>query len=187
QGRSWSAPAGAALLCSLVLRDPPALLPLLAGVAVAETVGGQIKWPNDILIGSRKVAGILVEGRPQERWAVVGIGINVAVDIDCLPSELRERAGTLGRFEPGAIELVLDQLLRAVERHLGDPVEALLDAWRSRDALRGQEVAWAGGRGVADGIDGEGRLVVRSGGAGGPRTTLDAGEVHLEPLPRGGS
>ncbi len=93
QGRSWVAPPDRALLMSLLLRDPPALLPLLAAVAVAETVGdaAQIKWPNDVLLDGRKVAGILVEGRPQERWAVLGIGLNVAVDVAALPDELRLR------------------------------------------------------------------------------------------------
>ena len=73
------------------MRDPPRLLPLAVGVAVSEVVeeaGGSpamLKWPNDVLVGGRKVAGILVEGRPQEGWAVVGIGINVAVRHDDLP------------------------------------------------------------------------------------------------------
>lgn len=182
QGRSWSAPAGTALLCSIVLREPPALLPLLAAVAVAETVGGAIKWPNDILIDGRKVAGILAEGRPSERWAVLGIGINVAVRLNQLPLELRSLAGTLDR-PPEAIEPLLEDLLRALERHLSQPAEAVLEAWRARDALRGNAVAWDGGSGVARGVDGEGRLVVEvaGGGAAGSagHATLDAGEVHL--------
>ncbi len=96
QGRTWVAPAGRALLCSVLLRDPPRLLPLAAGVAVAEVVGEQasVKWPNDVLLGGRKVAGILVEWRPQQSWAVVGIGLNVAVEE--FPAELRSTAGTLG-------------------------------------------------------------------------------------------
>jgi len=69
QGRTWTAPPGRALLLSLVLRvDAPALVPLQAGVAVAEAVGdaARIKWPNDVHVDGRKVAGILVEGRTQE-------------------------------------------------------------------------------------------------------------------------
>ena len=106
-----------ALLCSVLIRDPPRLLPLAAGVAVAEVVGAEatIKWPNDVLLGGRKVAGILVEGRPQERWAVLGIGLNVALRESDFPAELRDRAATLG-LEPDAIEPTLATLLRSLER-----------------------------------------------------------------------
>ena len=63
---------------SVVLREFDALLPLRAAVAVAETCGSEeIKWPNDVWLEGRKVAGILVEGRPAEGWAVLGIGLNV--------------------------------------------------------------------------------------------------------------
>ena len=177
QGRTWTAPPGRGLLFSVVIRDPPRLLPLAAGVAVAETVGpdAQIKWPNDVLLGGRKVAGILVEARLQERWAVVGIGLNVAVREADFPVELRDRAGTLG-LEPGAIEPMLTALLRALERWLGADSDAVLDAVRGRDALRGREVRWGGQVGIGAGIDGDGRLVVRT-DAGEVR--LDAGEVHL--------
>jgi BirA family biotin operon repressor/biotin-[acetyl-CoA-carboxylase] ligase len=179
QGRNWSAPSGGALLCSLVLRGAPRLLPLAAAVATAEATGrenAQIKWPNDILLEGRKVAGILVEGRPQEGWAVCGIGINVALRTRDLPPELHDRAGTLG-LEPTDVERVLERLLAALEHRLADPPAALLDAWRTRDALAGNAVRWAEGEGVARGIDGEGRLVVERSDGG--RLTLDAGEVHL--------
>ncbi len=101
QGRGWSSPPGTALLGSWVIRgtgQPGPLLSLAAGVAVADLVGdhAQLKWPNDVLIDGRKVSGILVEGRPQEHWAVLGIGINVALRIEQLPEELRDRAATLG-------------------------------------------------------------------------------------------
>jgi BirA family transcriptional regulator, biotin operon repressor / biotin---[acetyl-CoA-carboxylase] ligase len=178
QGRTWSAPPGRALLLSLVLRDPPPLLPLLAALAVAE-VGGdgaRIKWPNDVLVDERKVAGILVEARPQEGWAVLGIGLNVAVRVEDLPPELHATAGTLG-LDPGDVEPTLDRLLESLERALALPAAAALDAYRGRDALRGREVAWQDGRGRAAGIDGAGRLVVELPGGG--RTTLSAGEVHL--------
>ncbi len=178
QGRTWSAPAGSALLISLVLRDAPALLPLAAGVAVAEVAGpgARLKWPNDVLVDGRKVAGILAEGRPHEGWAILGIGLNVAVRIDDLPPELHDTAGTLG-LAPADVEPTLGRLLEALERALALDASALLDAYRSRDALRGQDVSWADGSGRAAGIDGAGRLVVAL--AGGGRTALTAGEVHL--------
>jgi BirA family transcriptional regulator, biotin operon repressor / biotin---[acetyl-CoA-carboxylase] ligase len=179
QGRTWTAPPGRALLLSVVLRDPPTLLPLAAALAVAEVAGAgaQIKWPNDVLLGGRKVAGILAEGRPQDGWAVLGIGLNVALRVADLPPELQDTAGTLG-LEPADLEPTLERLLAALERTLALDETTLLDAYRARDALRGREVSWAGGRGHAAGIDGEGRLVVELPEGG--RTTLSAGEVHLE-------
>jgi BirA family biotin operon repressor/biotin-[acetyl-CoA-carboxylase] ligase len=194
QGRSWSAPAGRALLMSLLLRDPPPLLSLLAGLAVCDAVrasgaaGALVKWPNDVVLAAPsgelgKVAGILVEGRPQEGWAVLGIGVNVAVNPDDLPPEVAGRAASLG-LAPTAVEAVLAALLEALATRLGQPTAAMLEDWREVDALRGREVRWAGGPlpragydGVADGVDAEGRLVVV--GADGSRTALEAGEVHL--------
>jgi BirA family biotin operon repressor/biotin-[acetyl-CoA-carboxylase] ligase len=179
QGRTWSAPAGQALLFSVVLRDPPRLLPLVAAVAVAEEAGREalVKWPNDVLIDGRKVAGILAEGRPQEGWAVLGVGLNVAIDPLVLPPELHDSAGTLGRDEAD-VEPTLARLLTGLERWLDAPPGEMLEALRARDALRGQAISWTGGRGTAGGIDGEGRLVVL--GPDRTRTALDAGEVHLD-------
>ena len=174
QGRTWSAAPGRALLCSVLLRDPPKLLPLIAGVAVAEITDerAQLKWPNDVLLGGRKVAGILVEGRPQEGWAVLGIGLNVALRDEDFPQELRDRATSLG-LEPHDIEPTLQQLLSSLERWLASEPAQVLDEVRRRDALNGQRIRWADGEGVATGIDEEGRLVVDD------RVVLDAGEVHL--------
>ncbi len=179
QGRTWTAPAGRALLCSLVIRDPPRLLPLAAGAAVAELVGPQarIKWPNDVQVDGRKVAGILVEGRPQEGWAVLGIGLNVAIRPEDFPAELRDLAGTLG-LEPGAVPGTLVRLLELLDHWLAaDPAE-VLTAVRTRDALLDKPVRWAAGEGVGAGLDDDGRLLVR--GAQG-LIALDAGEVHLLP------
>jgi BirA family biotin operon repressor/biotin-[acetyl-CoA-carboxylase] ligase len=179
QGRTWTAPPGSALLLSVVLRDPPALLPLAAALAVAEIAGAraQIKWPNDVLVDGRKVAGILAEGRPQDGWAVLGIGLNVALRIEDLPPELHDTAGTLG-LEPADLEPTLERLLAGLERTLALDEETVLEAYRARDALRGREVSWTTGRGRAAGIDGEGRLVVELPEGG--RTALSAGEVHLQ-------
>jgi BirA family biotin operon repressor/biotin-[acetyl-CoA-carboxylase] ligase len=220
QGRRWSAPAGSALLMSLLLRWPqrecwpnggcepeasvspprqseclphrsqasvsrlrsPPLLPLIGAVAVCDVVGegAGVKWPNDIVLvrGGRfaKLAGILIEGRPQEGWAVLGIGLNVAVRVEELPAELHDSAASLGLPCEG-IEPLLAQLLVALQQRLGESSAEVLDAWRARDALRGREISWAGGRGRAEGIDGNGRLIVAL--TGGGHTTLDAGEVHL--------
>jgi BirA family transcriptional regulator, biotin operon repressor / biotin---[acetyl-CoA-carboxylase] ligase len=177
QGRTWSATPGRALLCSILIRDPVALLPLAAGVAVAEVVGpsARLKWPNDVLVDGRKVAGILVEGRPQEGWAVVGIGLNVALRASDFPAELRETAGTLGR-SPADVEPVLEEVLRRLEDWISLDSEVLLDAVRARDALLGQGVRWADGRGVGAGIDAGGRLLVATDTG---TVALDAGEVHL--------
>jgi BirA family biotin operon repressor/biotin-[acetyl-CoA-carboxylase] ligase len=178
QGRTWTAPAGRALLLSLVLREWPAVLPLAAAVAVADVAGPEaaIKWPNDVLLAGGKVAGILVEGRPQEGWAVLGIGLNVAVRGADLPAELRGRAATLG-LEPAAIEPLLAALLRALGARLAQEPAALLAAFRERDALRGRAVRWQRGAGVAAGVDEAGRLLVDL--PDGTRAALDAGEVHL--------
>lgn len=189
QGRTWSAPAGSSLLLSVLLREPPKMLPLAAAVAVAGVVGegALIKWPNDVVIEQSqpwalaKVAGILVEGRLQERWAVLGIGLNVAVRLEDLPAELRRGgsrpAATMGR-RPQELEATLEALLEELERRLAEPAQATLEAWRGRDALFGREIGWSGGSGVARGVDGAGRLIVEE--SAGRRTALAAGEVHLQ-------
>jgi BirA family biotin operon repressor/biotin-[acetyl-CoA-carboxylase] ligase len=178
QGRRWEAPPGTALLCSLIVRRYDALLSLRAGLAVAETAGGAalVKWPNDVLLDRRKVAGVLVEGRPQDGWAVVGIGVNVAVEPAALGPELSERAGTLGRPR-SAVEPTLAELLGALERWLAAPEGEALAALRARDALLDQPISWGGGSGVGAGIDAAGGLRVRL--PGDAITVLSAGEVHL--------
>jgi BirA family transcriptional regulator, biotin operon repressor / biotin---[acetyl-CoA-carboxylase] ligase len=192
QGRRWTAPASSSVLMSLVLRSPPPLLPLIAAVAVCDVAGDatRIKWPNDVVIpradALAKLAGILAEGRPQEGWAILGIGMNVAVRPEDLPSELRERTATLGRSS-AEIEPSLEQLLQALGRRLAEQEATTLEAWRARDALCGREIAWGPrnptgfpGQGRAEGIDGTGRLVVAL--TDGGHTALDAGEVHLREI-----
>jgi BirA family biotin operon repressor/biotin-[acetyl-CoA-carboxylase] ligase len=170
QGREWVATPGTSLLLSLILRSPTDALPLAAAVAVCEAlpVEAAIKWPNDIWIERRKVAGILVEARPQEGWAVLGIGVNVG---EAPPVEhSTSLGGAIG------VEELLDRLLVALDRWLREPLSVVLAAWRSRDALLGQRVRWENGSGKGVGIDEAGALLVDT-DAG--RVALQAGEVHL--------
>jgi BirA family biotin operon repressor/biotin-[acetyl-CoA-carboxylase] ligase len=166
------------------LREEHALLPLAAALAVSEAceasapVECAIKWPNDVWIDGRKVAGILVEGRPQEGWAVLGIGLNVSTPADGFPSELREIATSLAATmsEAPATDQVLAALVERLAVRLGSPLPEVLAEWRRRDALLGSEVRWEGGAGVAAGIDEGGALLVDTDDG---RVSLSAGEVHL--------
>jgi BirA family biotin operon repressor/biotin-[acetyl-CoA-carboxylase] ligase len=178
QGRSWSAPPRSAVLMSVVLRDLREVLPLAAAVSVCEAlpVAAQIKWPNDVWVDGRKIAGILVEGRPQEGWAVLGIGLNVATEE--FPPDLH---ATSLRLADCAISVdeALAALLVALEHWLTRPTGEVLGAWRERDALLGRAVRWADGskEGTAAGVDESGALMVDTASG---RVSLDAGEVHLE-------
>ncbi len=134
-----------------------------------------------------KLAGLLVEARPQQGWAVLGIGLNAAVALASLPPELHETAATLG--------LHRERARAAARRAARGALAAARRAARvrrsppgaQRDALRGRRCVGpprcgrsAGGSGVAQGIDGDGRLVVALEGGG--RTALGSGEVHLRPV-----
>jgi BirA family biotin operon repressor/biotin-[acetyl-CoA-carboxylase] ligase len=184
QGRSWTAPPGKALLYSAVLRpldERHLLLPLAVPLAVCEAaeslrpgVGCRIKWPNDVWLDERKLAGVLIEAKPQDGWAVIGVGLNLTIARDEFPEELRDTAISLfGSSEGGAADALNHQL----DRWVFADADQVLAEWRARDALRGREVAWDGGSGVADGVDDSGGLVVV--GADGARIVLGAGEVHL--------
>jgi BirA family transcriptional regulator, biotin operon repressor / biotin---[acetyl-CoA-carboxylase] ligase len=186
-GRRWEAPPGTSLLVSLLLRpdvptdELPTLSPV-AGQAVADAiaalsgVGTRVKLPNDVLVGGRKVAGVLVEGRPQERWAIAGIGVNAALDLGALPTELRATAGTLG-LAPRELDAALQRLLTALTARIGEEAGDTLAALRERDALLGAPLRWNGGTGTGAGVTDDGALRVRL--AGGEERLLHAGEVHL--------
>jgi BirA family biotin operon repressor/biotin-[acetyl-CoA-carboxylase] ligase len=184
QGRVWSAPPGSAVLMSVILRELDerhALLPLAAAVAVCEALPVQaaVKWPNDVWIDRRKVAGILVEARPQAGWAVLGIGLNVTTE--SFPPELADTATSLhlAGVDSTPDRLLVD-LLSVLPRWLDAPPGEVLAAWRSRDALMGDPVKWSAGTGIAAGIDDSGALLVDTGDT---RVALDAGEVHLSQQP----
>jgi BirA family transcriptional regulator, biotin operon repressor / biotin---[acetyl-CoA-carboxylase] ligase len=197
-GRRWQSPPGTALLATVVVRPlsgRDSLLPLAAAVAVSEACeayAGEacaIKWPNDVLIGGKKLAGVLIEGRPQDGWALIGIGVNVTTTAQELPPELRDSATSLALAAPrrsaelspaGLLPGLLDRLAARLD---GSP-EQVLSAWRERDALAGRVVAWDGGEGTAAGIDDRGSLLVET--PSGP-AVLDSGEVHLRVGAPGGS
>lgn len=196
--RSWETPAGVALTFSALVEPgvPDSrwpLLPLLAGVAVAEgvrrTAGvtATLKWPNDVLVADRKLAGILVErvervssNRP---LGVVGIGINVHQRAEQLPvpaaTSLATEGADVGRTL--LLESVLGELSRLLEAWrgaLGNSV-VVLAPYRERCVTIGRpvEVHLPGDEhlvGVATGIDDQGRLVVRTDGGERP---VGAGDV----------
>jgi BirA family biotin operon repressor/biotin-[acetyl-CoA-carboxylase] ligase len=184
QGRSWIAPAGKALLYSAIVRpldERHLLLPLAAALAVADAaeatapVRCEIKWPNDVWIEGRKCAGVLIEARPQDGWAVIGVGLNVSIEAEEFPAELRETATSLGRA--ASVDTALGELNAALGRWAGAESAVVLESFRARDALRGREVRWEGNSGTGEGVDERGNLIVRV--PSGEVLALGAGEVHL--------
>ncbi len=184
-GRVWTAPEGKALLYSAILRpldQRHLLLPLsvpLAVCAAAEALhpGSEcmVKWPNDVWLEGRKLAGILIEAKPQDGWAVIGIGLNLSIEPEEFPDDLRQPAISLGGgVTPEAARHKLDAQLT---HWTYAPEDDVLSEWRRRDGLLGREVAWEEGSGVADGIDDRGNLIVAV--AGGASVSLGAGEVQL--------
>ena len=185
-GRVWSAPRGKALLYSAVLRpldERHSLLPLAVPLAVCEAVEAvagvscRIKWPNDVWIEERKVAGVLLEARPPD-WAVIGVGVNVAIAADEFPDDLRWPATSVGGG--ATVKGVRDALNDALSGHVARPPDQTLDGFRDRDALLGREIGWAGageGSGVARGVDERGNLLVETADG---ELALGSGEVTLE-------
>ena len=196
RGTEWFAPPGSCLLYSAVLRPFTAaespLLPLAVPVAVCEAaeavapVRCQVKWPNDVWIDERKVAGVLVEARPDAGWAVVGVGLNVAIPQQDFPPELQETATSLLPTEaerglpPGGapgIRRAFEALNESLDRWTRATDDEVLGAYRTRDALNGRQISWDGGEGTVVEIDERGHLVVETADA--ERVALGAGEVHL--------
>ena len=179
RGRAWMAGAGESLLASILCRPrlAPSALPLLSlttAVAVAETlqtfgVNARIKWPNDVLAGGRKIAGILLESRLGVD-PVVAVGIGINVHQRTFAGDLASRATSifLETARPPEVRSLLDQLL---ERFQG--WRALLEAagfapvrerWRELTTTLGSRVTIDGISGVACDLDAEGALVVDAGG-----------------------
>ncbi len=205
QGADWFATAGESLLLSVVVREPPdadwaAELTLAAAVATAsavETVGGGrvgIRWPNDIEIERRKVAGILVERatvtdptargptRVARRAYVVGIGVNVNQEAMGFPPEIADRAGSVRAAVGREVDriLLLDAVLQGLEDELGlldgGRLDELLGQYTQRSDMVGRRVSLKeGGRefsGVVEAISPHYALVLR----------LDRGELRNFPV-----
>ena len=167
RGRAWQAPPGTGLLFSLALepRTPPARLAafsLVAAEAVATAclAQAQVRWPNDVMVNGRKLAGVLPELRDGK--LVVGVGVNASMSESQLPADARVPPTSL-LIETGA-EVDRIDLLAAILAEL----ERRYDAFErdgfpglERDELRGRRVVLAGaGSGLGGGVDGEGRLLV---------------------------
>jgi len=190
-GRSWDAPAGSSVLASVLLRPPVERqlreLSLVGGIAVAEAVeratglATQLKWPNDVMLNRRKVAGLLADASGGA--VVVGIGLNV--------NQRREQLPEGGRVAPASLYTidgvqrdragVLADLLAALERSYGlwleGGLDALYDGIGARDFLRGRKVLVDGDAGVGVGIDRSGRFEVD---VNGERRLVESGEILFE-------
>jgi BirA family biotin operon repressor/biotin-[acetyl-CoA-carboxylase] ligase len=184
-GRRWQSPPFANIYFSVILRPrlPPAHAPqitLMAAVALAETVASiiaqsaTIKWPNDILVGGKKLAGILTEAAcDSERlhYVILGIGVNLNYRLAAMPDEIRTRATSIAELIGKSVsrESFLRRLIHDLDRCYGELEEAgfgsLAPRWEAQFGLRGQRVrvelfdqivtGWARG------IDRDGALLVQ--------------------------
>jgi BirA family biotin operon repressor/biotin-[acetyl-CoA-carboxylase] ligase len=187
-GRTWEAPPGTAILCSLLLKPPPERnapeLSLVAGIAVADTLeratglAVQLKWPNDVMLRRRKVAGCLAEAR--EGAVVLGIGLNVNQTREQLP----ERGGSLrtltGREwdREALLSSLLDDLGGRYSEWREGGLDAVYEGLGPRDFLRGRRVSVDGVAGTAVMIGRDGRLEIA--GADGSTVSVESGEVDYE-------
>ena len=191
RGRSWVEAPGTGLLVSVLLRPPPERsapqLSLLGGLAAAMAaedalgLAAQIKWPNDVMVDRRKVAGVLAEAR--DGVVVLGIGVNVNQAREQLPADARVQPASFRTID--GTERDREQVLESLLAHL----ERLYEAWRAggldavyddlgaRDFLRGRRVTVDGIAGTAQMIARDGRLEVAT--DSGP-LLVESGEVAFE-------
>jgi BirA family biotin operon repressor/biotin-[acetyl-CoA-carboxylase] ligase len=190
-GRAWEAPPGTAILCSVILRPPPerplAELSLVGGLAAAETVeqatalAAQIKWPNDVMLNRRKVAGVLAEAEGGS--VILGVGLNVNQRREELPRETTSPAASLYTIDGvrRARAPMLAELLGALERAYDvwrdAGLEGLYDGLGARDFLRGRRIVVDGRRGYGVAIDRAGRLEAL---LEGEHRVIESGEVLFE-------
>jgi BirA family transcriptional regulator, biotin operon repressor / biotin---[acetyl-CoA-carboxylase] ligase len=199
RGRPWVSPPGRNVYLSAILRPdlPPSRAPeltLVASLAVCDAlrqagVAAGIKWPNDVLVGERKIAGILLElaAEPERvHWLVLGVGVNVNARAEDFPEELRGEATSIliERGEPAPRALFVAALLTGLEAwvdvHDEQGFAPIRDAWRARSVTLGREVSVRADErelvGTAEDIDEQGALLVRD--RSGVHRIL-AGDVHL--------
>ncbi|MBV9544571.1 MAG: biotin--[acetyl-CoA-carboxylase] ligase [Chloroflexi bacterium] len=177
-GRTWLAPPGTALLMSILLRERLAThirarrATTLASVALAEAVEklapmlrAEIKWPNDLMLGGRKVAGVLAESFSQgeSQTTIVGVGVNVSQDARALPALATSISVEAGeRIRRGVL---LVAFIERFEGWLEQPPAALHSAWESRLWRRNQRIRLADGDSTIDatvlGAEEDGALLVR--------------------------
>jgi BirA family transcriptional regulator, biotin operon repressor / biotin---[acetyl-CoA-carboxylase] ligase len=183
-GRTWEAPPRSAILVSVLLRPPAGLRPteltLVAGLATAVAVeratalAAQLKWPNDVMLDRRKIAGGLAELK--DAAVVLGIGINVNQTADELPRETKAPAGSLRSVTGREYERapILADLLSELELRYDawreGGLDAVYDDLGARDFLRGRRVSIGDVQGTAQMIRRDGRLEVET----------DAGPVRVE-------
>jgi BirA family biotin operon repressor/biotin-[acetyl-CoA-carboxylase] ligase len=198
-GRNWISPPFVNLYFSVILRPrlAPAHAPqltLMAAVAVADTVTSfihiapAIKWPNDLLVGGRKLAGILTESScDSERieFVILGIGINLNYPVELMPEDIRNRATSIASLTGSKVnrEEFLRRLIHDLDRCYGEFEESGFDAiaprWEALFGLRGKRVRVEMTDqvivGTAQGIDREGALILEDGQ--GERRRIVAGDV----------
>lgn len=201
--RVWSSPKGG-LWFSIILRPPidpqyVAQITLLTGVAVAkalrklyDTGDVMIKWPNDLLLGGKKICGILSEMQLDENgdidYVVVGIGINVALTRDALPKELQDVAISLNEMlnKKYTCDQVLDQVLSELnelyDKWLCEGAEVILKPWKALNCTINKKVYVKDNdevifSGTVVGINEAGAIVVNDGN--GNTQVYDFGEISL--------
>ena len=192
RNRKWLAPMGTSILASLILRPPitgheAQSITITSAAAVAQAIRNitqlpaLIKWPNDVVIGDRKVSGILTEMRTERGWVsflVVGIGVTVNIPRDQLPAEIMDIATSLSAELGRNLSRIalLQEILRQLEQRYAKvkerEVDTLIDEWKKLSATVGRQVQLITSgriiRGQAVDMDETGSLLIRT----------DAGQIQ---------
>jgi BirA family biotin operon repressor/biotin-[acetyl-CoA-carboxylase] ligase len=201
-GREWYSPQGGVWMSVILKPDPDRVIQkitLLAGLTVAKTlrtfykINAVLKWPNDVLVGDKKICGILTEGTFEgERplYVVVGIGLNANIDEEALPEELRSKATSIKKLirkEVSIIEL-LRHLLKTLDQDyqlfVSNKDEKLWSEYAKLCATIGSDVRVDLGEGEvyegrAEGISPEGGLIIKT--LDGSKVTVLGGDcIHLK-------